>query len=324
MPSIRMIAAAALVAATAPAAAQTWPTRPVTMVIPFAAGSGSDVLGRILSPRLSEVLGQQVIIENVGGAGGMIGTFRVAKAAPDGYQFVLGSTSTHAQNQTLFKNPLYNAASDFAPVALVADVPQVLVARNGLPAGNLPKFAAYTKANQTKMQYGSAGVGSGSHLACLLVNAAIGVNVTHAPYRSSAQAMQDLIAGQMDYFCPLSAAAIPQIDSKTIKAIAILTRNRSPMLPSLASAHEQGVTDFAADSWQALFLPKGTPAAIVQKLHDATVATMNTAAVQTRLKEIGADVVAPERRSPEYLQKLVESEIVKWAAPIKAAGVVAE
>jgi tripartite-type tricarboxylate transporter receptor subunit TctC len=158
----------------------------------------------------------------------------------------------------------------------------------------------------------------------LLVNAAIGVNVTHVPYRSSAQAMQDLIAGQMDYFCPLSAAAIPQIDSKTIKAIAILTRNRSPMLPSLASAHEQGVTDFAADSWQALFLPKGTPAAIVQKLHDATVATMNTAAVQTRLKEIGADVVAPERRSPEYLQKLVESEIVKWAAPIKAAGVVAE
>jgi tripartite-type tricarboxylate transporter receptor subunit TctC len=291
------------------------------MIVPFAAGSGSDVLGRILAPRLSEALGQQVIVENVGGAGGMIGASRVARAAPDGYQFVLASTSTHAQNQSLYKNPLYNAATDFASVALIVDVPQVLIARNNLPGSNLREFAAYTKANQAKMQYGSAGVGSGSHLACALLSAAIAVNVTHVPYRSSAQAMQDLIAGQMDYFCPLSTAAIAQIESKTVKAIAILTRDRSPIMPNLASAHDQGITDFAADSWQAFLLPKGTPAPIVQKLHDAAVATINTPAVQARLKDIGADPVAPERRSPEYLQKYVESEIQKWAAVIKAAGV---
>jgi tripartite-type tricarboxylate transporter receptor subunit TctC len=245
----------------------------------------------------------------------------VAKAAPDGYQFVLASTSTHAQNQSLYKNPLYNAATDFASVALIVDVPQVLIARNNLPASNLREFAAYTKANQAKMQYGSAGVGSGSHLACALLSAAIGVNVTHVPYRSSAQAMQDLIAGQMDYFCPLSAAAIAQIESKAVKAIVILTRDRSPIMPNLASAHDQGITDFAADSWQAFLLPKGTPAPIVQKLHDATVATINTPAVQARLKNIGADPVAPERRPPEYLQRYIESEIQKWAAVIKAAGV---
>jgi tripartite-type tricarboxylate transporter receptor subunit TctC len=188
----------------------------------------------------------------------------------------------------------------------------------------MPRLAAYAKVNQAKMQFGSAGVGSGSHLTCALLNAALGINVTHVPYRSSAQAMQDVIAGQMDYFCPLSSAAIPQIDGSSVKALAILTRDRSAILPNLASAHEQGVTDFAADSWQAIFLPKGTPEAIVQKLHDAVVATLDTYSVQDRLKDIGAAVVAPERRSPVYLQKFVEAEIEKWAATIKANGVSAE
>jgi tripartite-type tricarboxylate transporter receptor subunit TctC len=316
--------AAALPALPRIARAQAYPSRPVIMVVPFAAGSGSDVLARVLGPRMSEVLGQQVIIENVGGAGGMIGSARVAKAAPDGYQFVLASTSTHAQNQSIFKNPLYNAATDFAPVALAVDLPQVLIARSSLPASNMTEFVTYAKANQGKMQFGSAGVGSGSHLACALLNSAIGLNVTHVPYRSSAQAMQDLIAGQMDYFCPLSSAAISQIDSKTIKALAILTRDRSPILPNLASAHEQGVTDFAADSWQAFFLPRGTSGAIVQKLHDAVVITLDTPSVQDRLKETGATVVAPERRSPEYLQKFVETEINKWAAVIGAANIKVE
>jgi tripartite-type tricarboxylate transporter receptor subunit TctC len=189
---------------------------------------------------------------------------------------------------------------------------------------NIAEFAAYAKANQAKMQFSSAGVGSGSHLACALLNSALGLNVTHVPYRSSAQAMQDVIASQMDYFCPLSSAAIPQIESKTVKALAILTHDRSPIMPNLASAHEQGVTDFAADSWQAIFLPKGTTAGIVRKLHDAVVATLDTHSVQERLKELGATVVAPERRSPEYLQKFVETEIEKWAAPIKANGISAE
>ena len=173
-----------------PASSQDWPTRPVTMVIPFAAGGPADTVGRILAPGLSEFLGQQVIIENVGGSGGMAGTSRVAKAPPDGYQFVLGNMGTHAANQTFYKSPLYNASTDFAPVMLIAQTPLVLLARKDLPAGNLSEFIAYAKANQATMQYGSGGAGSASHLACALLNAALDVNVTHVPYRGAAPAMQ--------------------------------------------------------------------------------------------------------------------------------------
>jgi tripartite-type tricarboxylate transporter receptor subunit TctC len=192
MPSIRMIAAvAALVVTAAPAAAQNWPTRPVTMVVPFSAGGPGDVFGRILASRLAELLGQPVIIENVGAGGGMAGAARVAKAAPDGYQFVYGNVGTHAQSQTLYKNRLYNAATDFAPVALVTNATTVLTVRKSLPVGNLREFIAYAKANQKKMQFGSGGAASPSHLACALVNAAIGVDITHVPYRGGGQAMQD-------------------------------------------------------------------------------------------------------------------------------------
>jgi tripartite-type tricarboxylate transporter receptor subunit TctC len=249
------------------------------------------------------------------------GTSRVAKAAPNGYQLVLGNVGTHAANQTFYKHPPYNAATDFAPVMLVAETPLVLLARKDLPADNLPDFITYARANQAKMQYGSGGTGSASHLACMLVNAAIEVNVTHVPYRGAAPAMQDLIAGRIDYQCPDTPIAISQIESKTVKAIAILTRDRSPSLTALASAHEQGLTDFAASNWFAVFLPRGTDAAIVQKLHDATVATINTPAVQLRMHEIGADLVAPERRAPDYLQHFVASEIEKWAVPIRASGI---
>jgi tripartite-type tricarboxylate transporter receptor subunit TctC len=266
------------------------------MVIPFAAGGPVDIVGRILASRLSEVLGQQVVVENLGGGGGMSGASRVAKAAPDGYQLVLGNVGTHAANQTFYKRPLYNAATDFAPVTLVAETPLLLLARTDLPANNLQEFITYAKANQAKMQYGSGGVGSASHLACMLVNLRIGVSVTHIPYRGGAPAMQDLIAGR-------------------------LTRDRSPGLPTVPSAHEQGLTNCAASNWFALFLPKDTPAAIVQKLSAATVATMNTPAVQLRMREIGADLVGPERRSADYLREFVESEIEKWAAPIRASGV---
>src|SRR5689334_2660573 len=186
---------AALIHTAQFAMAQDWPTRPVTMVVPFAAGSASDTLARILGARLSEVLGQQVIIENIGGAGGMTGAARVAKAAPDGYQFVLGGIDTFAQNQTLYKKPLYNSVTEFAPVALMVEQPLVLVARKDLPISDLRELMAYAKANQGKMQYGSAGVGSGSHLACAQLNAAIGVDITHVPYRGSPPARQDLIAG---------------------------------------------------------------------------------------------------------------------------------
>src|SRR5215475_12186622 len=277
----------ALLYAAHSATAQDWPTRPVTMVVPFAAGSASDTLARILGARLSEVLGQQVIIENVGGAGGMTGVARVAKAEPDGYQFVLGGIDTFAQNQTLYKKPLYNSVTDFEPVALMVEQAILLVTRNELPVRDLKEFTAYAKANQAKMQYGSAGAGSGSHLACAQLNAAIGVDVTHIPYRGSPPAMQDLIAGRIDYFCALAAAAMPQIASKSMKAIAVLTRERSPLLPDLASAHEQGLADFDSYFWSGFFLPKGTPEPIVHKLNSAAISTMNTPIVQERLKEVG-------------------------------------
>lgn len=310
----------AVAACMGAAQAQEWPARPVTMVVPFTAGGPGDVLGRILAPRLSELLGQPVIVENVGGGGGGIGSSRVAKAAPDGYQFVYGNVGTHAQYQSLYKNPLYNAANDFAPVALITETSSVLVVRKDLPVTDLPSFIAYAKANQTKMQYGSGGAGSPQHLTCELFNAAIGVNIIHVPYRGGGQAMQDLIAGLVDYLCPTTPIAIAQIEAKLVKAIALLARDRSPTLPALASAHEQGLTNFETGSWSAFFLPRATPPEIVRKLHNVTVAAMNTPSVQQRLRELGATVVASERRSPEYLKKFVESELARWAAVIKASG----
>jgi tripartite-type tricarboxylate transporter receptor subunit TctC len=322
MPRLSQPASVALItlAFALPALAQDWPTRPLTMVVPFAAGGPADTVGRILSPGLSEILGQQVVIENVGGSGGMTGAARVAKAVPDGYQVALGNLGTHAANQTFYKTPLYNAATDFTPVMLIAQTPLVLLARKDLPADDLPQFISYAKANQASMHYGSGGVGSASHLGCALLNATIGINVTHVPYRGAAPAMQDLIAGRIDYQCPDTPIAIPQIESGTVKAIAILTRDRSPGLPKRPTAHEQGLTDFDASNWFAFFFPKGTPAPTVQKLHAATVATIESPAVKSRMQEIGADLMPPERRSPDYLQRFVENEIAKWAGPIKASG----
>jgi tripartite-type tricarboxylate transporter receptor subunit TctC len=316
--------AALAIAMAPPAAAQDWPAKPITMVIPFAPGGALDVVARIVGPRLSEILGKPVIIENVGGAGGMTGGLRVAKAAPDGYQLVFGGTSTHAINQTLYKNPLYNAATDFAPVAMLIEQPLVLISRPDLPVSNLTEFVAYAKANQAKMQYGSSGAGATPHLACSLLNAKIGVQVTHIPYRGTAPATQDMLAGRLDYMCPLSASATPQIESGQVKAIAVLAKERSPVLPNLASALEQGLADLDTTAWNGFFLPKGTPVSIVQKLNEAASATIETPSVRERLREIGVSTVARERRSPDYLQKFVEAEIEKWAVPIRSAGVTAE
>jgi len=294
------------------------------MVVPFAAGGGADVMGRILAARLADVLGQQVIVENAGGAGGMNGAYRVAKAAPDGYQFVLGTNGTHAQNQSLYKSPLYNAATDFAPVALIGEQPIALLTRKDLPADNLPDFITYAKANRTSMKYGSAGTGSAVQLSCVLLNAANGLTVTHVPYRGSAPATQDLIAGRIDYQCANLSPVLPQVEAHLIKALAVLSGHRSALMPELATADEQGLTGFEAVLWYGLFLPKDTPPAIVERLNAAVVATMDTPAVQERMKQIGAELVPPERRSSEYLGKFVVTEIAKWAGPIKASGVTAD
>jgi tripartite-type tricarboxylate transporter receptor subunit TctC len=224
-------------------------------------------------------------------------------------------------NQALYKNPLYNATTDFSPVALIVEQPVVLIARKDFPANDLSEFIAYARANQTKMQYGSGGVGSMPHLACELLNMAIGINTTHVPYRGGGPLMPDLIAGRIDYFCSLTALAIPQIESKTVKAIAIFSKSRLPILPHLTSAHEQGLSNFEVNPWYAFFLPKGTPVPIVQKLREAIIATAETPAVQEKLKELGYVLVTPERRSTEYLRKFVQSEVEKWAGVIKATNI---
>jgi tripartite-type tricarboxylate transporter receptor subunit TctC len=204
---------------------------------------------------------------------------------------------------------------------LTVEQPIAVIARTDLPINGLQELLSYMKANHTRMQYGSPGAGTTPHLACVLLNAMIGVDVTHVPYRGAAPAMQDLMAGRIDYQCATFAPVIPQIESNLVKAIALLQRTRSPALPTLATAHEQGLTNFEAGTWYAFFLPKGTPRAIVQKFNEITVATLNMRTVQQRLKEVGTEPVAPERRSPEYLQEFVASEIKKWAAAIRTSGV---
>ncbi len=307
-----------------PALAEDWPTRPVTMVVPFAPGGVYDTLGRVYAAALSDILGQQVVVENVPGAGGMTGASRIMHAAPDGYQFLFGGESPNTQVQLLHKNPPYDGARDFAPVALVGKQPLILTVRAGIPAANLRAFIDYAKSAQGKMQYGSPGTGSGSHLACALFNADVDINVTHVPYRGLGPAMQDLLAGRIDYMCPSITTAMAHLQSHQIQAPAVLGRERSAAFPDIATAQEQGIKDMDANSWNAVFLPKTTPAAIVGKLNAAIVAAMDMPAVKQRLQQVGAEVPAPSQRTPQYLQSYVVNEIKTWSAVVKAAGITAE
>jgi tripartite-type tricarboxylate transporter receptor subunit TctC len=300
--------------------AQTWPNRPITMIIPFAAGGPTDVLGRLVAQQMGEALGPQIVVENVGGAGGMTGALRVAQSAPDGYNIVLGTVGTHAQNQTLYTRPLYNAAADFTPVGLIAELPIVLIARNDLPVNNLKEFVAYAKKNQEKMSYGSAGTGSATHLGCVVLDAAMGTHITHIPYRGTGPAMGDLQAGRIDYLCDIITTAKPQIDGGAVKAIALMAKTRSPALPSVPTTAEQGLDNAEAYTWNAIFLPKNTPDAIVTKLNGAMLEAMHSPLVKARLAGLGAQVVADDRATSAYLGQFVKSEIEKWAGPIKASG----
>jgi tripartite-type tricarboxylate transporter receptor subunit TctC len=250
----------------------------------------------------------------------MNGADRVAKAAPDGYTFLLGTVGTQAQNQTLFKKPAYDSTTDFVPVALMVEAPLVLVARKDLPIKDMKEFVAYTKANKDKMQFGSAGTGSAIHLGCALMNMVTGLDIVHVPYRGANPAMQDLMSGRVDYLCDIITTAKPQIDGGAVKAIAILTKERSPVLPNVPTAIEQGF-QVEAYTWNAFFLPKGTPEAIVAKLNHATVEAMKTAAVREKLESAGLKFVSDDRTTPGYLATFVQSEIAKWAVPIKASGV---
>lgn len=304
------------------AMSQTFPSRPITLVIPFAAGGPTDVLGRLIGQRIGEVLGQQIIIENVGGAGGMTGVLRVAQSPPDGYTIVLGTVGTHAQNQTLYQRPLYNAATDFTPVALIAEIPTVLIVRNDLPVGDLKEFIAYARKNQSHMSYGSAGTGSATHLACVVLDAVMDTHITHVPYRGTGPAMADLQAGRLDYLCDIVTGAKPQIDGGNVKAIAVMNKARSAALPQVPTALEQRVPDLEAYTWNAIFLPKGAPASVVKTLNDAVLESMKTPYVKHRLEGLGAEIVSDDRATPEYLGAFVKREIEKWAVPIRASGAI--
>jgi tripartite-type tricarboxylate transporter receptor subunit TctC len=306
------------------AQAQDWPTRPLTMVVPFAAGGPIDVIARIVQRRLGEILGQQIVVENIGGGAGMTGSLRVAQASPDGYTFVLGSSGTHAINQSLYKKPLYNAATDFAPVILVAEAPLVLITRKDLPVNDLKEFIAYTKANQGKMQFGSAGAGTTTHIGGVLLNQAIGVEVLHVPCRGGGPALAELIAGRIDYITNIASTAIPAIQAKSVRPIVLLAPERIPTLPDVPTAYEQGLGRLEAFTWNAMFLPLATPAAIVKRLNEAMNEVLDTPAVRERLDTAGLAIPARERRSPEYLGRFVRDEIEKWAAPVRASGATAE
>jgi len=300
---------------------QSYPTRPVTLVVPFGPGGAMDIVGRLLAPRLSELLGQQVVVENVSGAGGMTGVARVAKAPPDGYQLVLGNLGTQAISQTLYKHPLYNSVTDLAPIGMLAQSYYVLITRKDLPPSTLPDFIAYARANEGKMQYASAGAGSTTHMACVLLNAAMGTNITHVPYRSTAIGIQDMMAGRVDFICDTVETAAQQILGNTVKAIAVLASDRTPVLANVPSAAEQGIPQAAIRGWYALFFPKGTPEAVVRRMSIAASQSMDTRAVLERFESLGITAVPSEQRKPEYLAKLMPEEIEKWAGPIKASGV---
>jgi tripartite-type tricarboxylate transporter receptor subunit TctC len=315
---------AAMLTVNSQANAQKFPDRSMTMVVPFAAGGPTDILGRVVAGRMSEVLGQQVVVENVTGAGGMTGSARVARSDPDGYQFVLGTVGSAAQGQTLYKHPLYDTVTDFTPVILIAEVPLVLITRKDLPVNNFKEFVAYAKEHQAQMQFGSAGAGSATHLGCVLMNYLIGVKITHVPYRGTGPAMQDLQGGRIDFLCDVMTTAKPPIDGGAVKGLAVFDSKRSSALPNVPTAAEQGTPDLIAYTWNAIFLPKGAPEPIVKMLHDAALAAMHTPAVHDRLTALGAEIVSDDEATPEYLGKFVKSEIAKWAVPIKESGVSVE
>jgi tripartite-type tricarboxylate transporter receptor subunit TctC len=307
--------------AAAAASTRDYPARNMTLVVPLVAGGSADVVGRLLAQSMSELLGRTIVVENVSGAGGMIGAARVAKAPPDGYQILLGTLGAQALSQTLYRAPLYDSIKDFEPVGLAVDVPIILQVKNGFPADKPLAVIEYLKANRSEVSYGSPGAGTANHLACVLFNAAIGIDVTHVPYRAAAELFGDMIAGRLDYWCLTTTAAAPMIQGNQVKTMLAFSRQRLEMLPNVPTASEVGLANFEAGTWFGLFLPRGSQASVVRILNDALGKTLEKLEIQAKLRETGATVVARDRRSPEYLSHFVASEVEKWRRPIKASGI---
>lgn len=317
-----LLTAAAVLAATA-ATAQTYPARPVTMIVPFAAGGPTDIIARIVGEYMTRTLGQQVVVENVGGAGGTVGVSRAAQAAPDGYTLVMGHMGTHGAAPALYPNLKYDPAKSFEPVGLAAGTPILIVAKKDFPASDLKGFLEQLKANGSKLNEANAGVGSVSHTTCTLLQHLTQGKFTRVAYRGTGPALNDLVSGQVDFACDQIVNLVPQIQAGNIKALAIATPERSPSLPNVPTTKEAGLPEYQVSAWNAIFAPKGTPPDVVKKLADALDKALDDENVKKRLSELGGTIPDKEGRTPAALQKLVENEVARWTPILKAAGVVA-
>ena len=316
-------AALMLAAATYSAAAQEYPARPVTLIVPFAAGGPTDVIARIVADHMSKTLGQQLVIENAVGAGGTTGSTRASRASPDGYTIVMGHMGTHAASVALYPNLAYHPSTSFEPIGLVAGTPVLVLARKDFPAKNLQEFVAYVKANEAMMNMAHAGVGSVSFTTCLLLNSIMGVKPTAVPFNGTGPAMNALVGSQVDYMCDQIVNVVAQVGGGAILGYAIGTPERNPALPNVPTAKEAGLPAFEASAWNALFAPKGTPKPIVDKLTAALDKALNDEATRKRLLDLGSDIPDGPRRGQAALATLVKNEIEKWTPVIKASGATA-
>ena len=306
-------------ALSTPAAAQ-YPNKPITVIVPFAAGGPTDVVTRLVGEHMSRTLGQTIVVENIGGAGGTLGMTRAAQAEPDGYTIAVGNMGTQSAAPALYPNLKYDPATSFAQIGIVNFTPQAIVAKKSTPAGNLKEFVDYLKPNSAKLSYSHAGVGSISHVSGLVFNSKFGFSPTLVPYRGTGPALQDLVGGQIDYMVDQSLNVIPQIKAGTIKAYAIAAPKRLESLPDVPTTGESGI-DFIFSAWNAMVAPKGTPPDVIAKLTSALDKALDDAAVNRRYVELGSTAPQGAERGPAALQKLVESEVARITPVIKAAGV---
>jgi tripartite-type tricarboxylate transporter receptor subunit TctC len=314
-----LFAVAGLAVAAGPALAQNYPTRPVTMIVPFAAGGPTDIVARIVAEPMSKLLGQQVVIENVAGAGGTTGITRGAGAKPDGYTIMMGHMGTHGAAPALYPNLKYNPAADFAPIGVAAGTPIIIVGSNKLPANDLKGFMDWARKQGDKANHAHAGVGSVSHSTGILLNSILGTKPTFIPYTGTGPALNDLVSGQVDYMTDQIVNLVGQINAGTVKAFAIATPKRSPALPNLPTTKEAGLDNYEVSAWNAVFAPKGTPQPVVDRLVDALTKALDDANSRKRLDELGAVIPEGAERGPAALQKLVESEVARWTPVLREA-----
>ena len=316
-----LLALSATVAVWAPPLqAQTYPARNITMIVPYPAGGPSDVVARIMAEGMSRVLGQNIIIENVGGAGGTIGTGRAAAAEPDGYTLLAASMGSHVSAPALFPNLKYDSTRDFEPIGLTSHAPVAIVARKDFPAGDAKEFVAYLKKSGENVKQAHGGVGSSSHMACLLFTSQLGLKPNLVAYRGTGPALNDVIGGHVDFFCEQIVSVQGAIKGGTIKAYMVSGNSRSPALSDVPSAKEAGVPDFQISIWSAIFAPKGTPKEIAAKLSDALNKALDDPAVEKRLAELGGTVPPKADRGPAPLANLLKADIARWNPVLKAAA----